>query len=43
MNEYLYHLTGLCGEHWHPNFINVTFLAMTAILCYRAAAKYVDR
>ena len=24
MSEALYHALGLCGEHWHPNPINVS-------------------
>jgi hypothetical protein len=24
MIEFLKHFTGLCGEHWHPNIINVS-------------------
>ena len=43
MNEHLYHLTGLCGEHWHPNAINVTFFLMVVCLCYRGFAAHPKR
>lgn len=33
MSEALYHALGLCGEHWHPNLINVSFFA---VLCWAA-------
>jgi hypothetical protein len=26
--EFLYHATGLCGEHWHPNAINLTVIGV---------------
>ena len=26
--EFLYHATGLCGEHWHPNAINLTVIGL---------------
>jgi hypothetical protein len=32
MTEFIYHALGFCGEHWHPNAINVTAILMTAIL-----------
>ena len=28
MTDFLYHALGICGEHWHPNLINVSLLAM---------------
>lgn len=30
MNDLFFHLTGACGEHWHPNLINVTILCVVA-------------
>lgn len=36
MSEYLYHLTGMCGEHWHPNLVNVAFITTCAYLCWRS-------
>ena len=32
MTEFIYHLLGLCGEHWHPNAINITAMTMATIL-----------
>ena len=26
--EFLYHATGLCGEHWHPNAINLSVIGL---------------
>ena len=26
--ELLYHASGLCGEHWHPNAINLTVIGL---------------
>ncbi len=26
MEEFLYHALGICGEHWHPNLINVSVI-----------------
>ena len=28
MTEFLYHALGICGEHWHPNLINVSLFGM---------------
>ena len=28
MTEFLYHALGICGEHWHPNLINLSLIAM---------------
>jgi len=28
MSEFLYHALGICGEHWHPNLINLSLIAM---------------
>lgn len=35
MNEALYHALGLCGEHWHPNAINMTALVLVLCAAYR--------
>jgi hypothetical protein len=32
MKEFLWHALGLCGEHWHPNLINITALVLMATL-----------
>lgn len=39
MSDTLYHLTGACGEHWHPNLVNMTALALVAVLILRQHAK----
>ena len=28
MIEFLRHAFGLCGEHWHPNAINLTVIGL---------------
>ena len=28
MKEILIHALGICGEHYHPNIINVTFFVI---------------
>ena len=38
--EFLYHALGLCGEHWHPNVLNVTCLVLSIVLAYKAYKKY---
>ena len=45
--EFLYHASGMCGEHWHPNAINLSFIALVGYLVYRVAcrqkgSKYID-
>ena len=32
MTEVIYHVMGFCGEHWHPNAINITAMALIASL-----------
>tara|TARA_Y100000593_G_scaffold93218_1_gene187279 strand:- start:2278 stop:2442 length:165 start_codon:yes stop_codon:yes gene_type:complete len=32
MTEFIYHALGICGEHWHPNLINVSVIGM-AVWC----------
>jgi hypothetical protein len=33
MKEFIYHALGICGEHSHPNLLNITllFLAMYSV------------
>jgi hypothetical protein len=26
--EFLYHALGLCGEHWHPNVLNLSVIGL---------------
>ena len=32
MTEFLYHALGICGEHWHPNLINLSLITMMSII-----------
>ena len=26
--DFLYHASGMCGEHWHPNAINLSVIGL---------------
>lgn len=39
MSEALYHALGLCGEHWHPNLINVSLFALLLWAAYRTTRE----
>lgn len=39
MTEFLYHALGICGEHWHPNAINMTAIIMIASIVARIIYK----
>ena len=30
IKEFLWHASGMCGEHWHPNVINVSAIVLVA-------------
>jgi len=36
MTELIYHAMGFCGEHWHPNVINITAMALIASLVIKS-------
>ena len=36
MTELIYHTMGFCGEHWHPNAINITGMVMIATLILKS-------
>ena len=36
MTEFIYHALGFCGEHWHPNAINITAMALIATLIIKS-------
>ena len=38
--EFLYHATGLCGEHWHPNAINLSAIGLAMYCVGRCAVKF---
>ena len=38
--EFLYHATGLCGEHWHPNAINLSVIGLATVSAVRCAVKF---
>jgi len=39
MSEAIYHALGLCGEHWHPNLINVSLLGLLIWAAYRTTRE----
>jgi len=36
MTDFIYHAMGFCGEHWHPNAINITAMIMIATLILKS-------
>ena len=32
LNDFLWHASGMCGEHWHPNAINLSVIGLL-VLC----------
>ena len=38
--DFLYHATGLCGEHWHPNFINLSVIGLADVGVVVCAVKF---
>ena len=28
IKEFLWHASGMCGDHWHPNVFNMTAMAL---------------
>jgi len=28
MKDFIYHALGVCGEHWHPNLLNLSLIAL---------------
>tara|TARA_R100001163_G_scaffold2920_2_gene4437 strand:+ start:12459 stop:12596 length:138 start_codon:yes stop_codon:yes gene_type:complete len=41
MNEFFYHALGICGEHSHPNLINMLFLGAVAFVSFKVLARRV--
>ena len=39
MSEFLYHALGICGEHWHPNALNITAIVMIISIVTRIIYK----
>jgi hypothetical protein len=39
MTEVIYHAMGFCGEHWHPNAINITAMALIASLVIKSIIR----
>tara|TARA_B100000963_G_scaffold148538_2_gene129568 strand:- start:301 stop:435 length:135 start_codon:yes stop_codon:yes gene_type:complete len=36
MIDFLYHALGFCGEHWHPNAINISAMILIATLIIKS-------
>ncbi len=43
MQEFLYHALGICGEHWHPNAINITLIVLLISISARMVYKKVNQ
>jgi len=43
MIELLRHLTGVCGEHWHPNFLNMSMIAATIMYSFNYIKLYIHK
>lgn len=43
ISEFLYHATGLCGHVHHPSLINITVIALVAIVATRLVYKRVKK
>ncbi len=43
ISEFLYHATGLCGHAHHPSVINITVIALVAIVSTRLVYKRAKR
>jgi len=41
MTDFLYHALGFCGEHWHPNAINVTAMILIVSLLVKTLKKQI--
>ena len=35
LTDFLYHASGMCGEHWHPNAINLSLIGLTLYAAYK--------
>ena len=35
MKEFIYHALGICGEHSHPNLLNITLLVLAMYSAYK--------
>ena len=44
LTEFIYHATGLCGEHSHPHLLNLGLLTLVvyAVYKYRKARSNAD-
>jgi hypothetical protein len=42
MTEFLYHALGICGEHWHPNLINLSLITMMFIILIKKFKKQIS-
>ncbi len=39
MSDFLYHALGFCGEHWHPNFLNISLIFLSMFILYKIVLK----
>ena len=43
MTEFIYHALGFCGEHWHPNAINITAMVLMASLVIKSIKNQYEK
>jgi hypothetical protein len=39
MQEFLYHALGICGEHWHPNLINLSAIGLVVFYAVKVIRR----
>jgi hypothetical protein len=39
MNEAIYHALGICGEHSHPNLLNVSLIVLIGYVIIKSRRK----
>jgi hypothetical protein len=39
MTDFIYHALGICGEHSHPNLINLGYIAIIMYVGYKVVNK----
>ncbi len=40
MDDFLFHFTGACGEHSHPNLLNVTLICALTYFAIKRIRSY---
>lgn len=43
LTDFLYHATGMCGEHWHPNAINIGLISLILFAAYKHKQRKTEK